>query len=205
MLKKIMRSKLTWFFILLLALFYLYRVAPIFVSPSESKNLRDFFPMTKGSTWEYQGEGNEYASFSREVLFLQDNKAQLREDNGGTVSISVLQVTDQEISRIYFQGEAYEDTNVINQEPNDHTIILKLPLSVGTKWDVPHGNREIVSINATVETPAGSFTNCIKVKVTQENSTIFEYFKQDVGLVKREFFSEGTQVTSSLETYHINP
>lgn len=205
MFRKIMQSKITWFFILLLAFVYLYRIVPFGGSPSESKNLQDFFPLTKGSTWKYQGEGNEYASFSREVLFVKDNKAQFRENNGGTISVSVFQVSDQAISRIYFQGEAYADTNIINQEPNDQTILLKTPLSVGTKWEVPHGKREIVSVNAELETPAGSFTNCIKVKVTEENSTVFEYYKQHVGLVKREFISGGTQVTSSLETYKINP
>ena len=31
--------------------------------------LGDFFPVVAGSTWEYQGAGNEYASFSRKILF----------------------------------------------------------------------------------------------------------------------------------------
>lgn len=32
----------------------------------------DYFPLTAKSTWRYQGEGNEFASFTREVLFVRE-------------------------------------------------------------------------------------------------------------------------------------
>lgn len=170
-----------------------------------SQNLRDYFPLTQGSTWQYKGEGNEYASFTREVLYVEDDAAQIKEDNGGTVSASVFTTTDNEITRIFFQGEEYEETNFLNEEPDDNSVILKSPLEVGTQWEGPIDAREIVEIDATVDTHVGQFENCIKVKIAGQNSTTFEYFKAGIGLVKREFISGDNQVTSSLEKYNINP
>jgi hypothetical protein len=170
---------------------------------AEENEISEYFPLTQGSTWKYKGEGNEYASFSREVLFTEGNKAQIREDNGGTVSAAVFTISENDIIRTFFQGEAYGETNFLDEEPTENTVILKTLLEKGTKWEEPNGIREIESIDETVETPAGEFTDCIKVKITSTGSTLYEYFKAGVGMVKREFISGDTKVTSSLEEYDI--
>jgi hypothetical protein len=164
----------------------------------------EYFPFTENSYWEYEGEGNEFASFTREVIFIKDNRAQIRENNGGTISTSVFETTDEAVTRVFFQGEAYNDVNLIEQEANDNTIILKAPLAVSTKWGKPEsGLREIIDVNASVDTPAGTFDGCIKVKITGDNSTLYEYFKSGIGMVKREFVSGEDRVTSSLSKYEI--
>lgn len=168
-------------------------------------DLADLFPLTKGSSWQYQGEGNEFASFSREVVFANENKGQIRENNGGTISAAVFEVTDEAITLIFFQGEAYEETDFLDQQPSENIVILKKPLEVGTSWEEQTGNREIVSVDAIVDTPAGQFENCIKVEITGGDSTVIEYFKDGVGMVKREFISGDTRVTSSLESFNVKP
>jgi hypothetical protein len=161
----------------------------------------DFFPAVAGSTWEYQGEGNEYASFNRKVLFTKGDLAQIREDNGGTVSAAVFKISPVAVTRVFFMGEAYGQTDYLNSSSNENIVIIKTPLQVGTKWTEPNGTREIVDLNATVATPAGSFTQCLKVKISNENSTVYEYFKKGVGMVKREFISGDTKVSSSLKKH----
>jgi len=169
----------------------------------EGISLKEFFPMTEGTKWQYLGEGNEFASFTSEVLFVKEDRAQVMENNGGTVSASVFKVTDDEIVRIFFKGEEYDETNFLDEEPNDNLVILKKPLKVGTKWETTHGTREIVETDAIVDTPAGKFEDCIKVRISLDTSTSFEYFKQGIGMVKREFIYEDTIVTSTLEKYEI--
>jgi hypothetical protein len=169
----------------------------------EDISLKDFFPLTEGTKWQYLGEGNEFASFTSEVLFVKEDRAQVMENNGGTVSASVFKVTDDEIVRIFFKGEEYDETNFLDEEPNDNLVILKKPLKVGTKWETTHGTREIVETDAIVDTPAGKFEDCIKVRISLDTSTSFEYFKQGIGMVKREFIYEDTIVTSTLEKYEI--
>ncbi|MGI6004916.1 MAG: hypothetical protein ACOX88_05830 [Christensenellales bacterium] len=164
---------------------------------------KNFFPLSQDSTWQYQGEGNEYATFSRKVVFAAADRAQVEEDNGGTVTAAVWKATDDEVVRTYFEGEAYDGANRLSALPNDTLIILKAPLTTGTKWDTPQGTREIVSTDAVVDTPAGKFEDCIKVLNMSENATVYEYFKEGVGMVKREFSSEGTTITSTLEQYSV--
>ncbi len=163
----------------------------------------DYFPLSRGSTWVYEGEGNEFASFTREVLFTSANRAQLMEDNGGTIMASVFTVSDSEVTRIITLPESYDGRYLLDEEPNDLTVILKSPLEVGTRWNTPNGEREIVATDATVETPAGTFKDCLKIRIAGTDSTLFEYFKEGVGMVKREFISGETRVTSALKSFSI--
>jgi hypothetical protein len=163
--------------------------------------LADFFPAVAGSTWEYQGEGNEYASFSRKIVFASGNLAQIREDNGGTVTASVFKISSGAVTRIFFVAEAYGQTNYLKSPSNENIVILKTPLKVGTKWAEPNGIREIVDLKATVTTPAGSFTQCLKVKISEKDSIVYEYFKSGVGMVKREFISGDSKISSSLKRH----
>lgn len=163
----------------------------------------DYFPTAPGSYWRYQGTGNEFASFTREVLFEVGSRAQFREDNGGTVSAAVYEITNDAVTRVFFAGEMYGDDNVLNRPPNDATVILRAPLKEGTKWGSKGAVREITGLKKPVETPAGTFENCIEVTISSENSTVYEYYARNIGLVKRQFASGGYQVTSSLEAYDI--
>ncbi len=194
--------------------YYLFAAAVIFLilfaagcdsSADSPALLRDFFPSEAGNSWIYQGEGIEYASFSREIIFSQDNLAQFTEDNGGTIITAVFQITDDSITRVYFEPESYDPTNLLETgfTPNDNTIILKSPLEIGTIWGDPDEQREIVDIKAQVTTEPGLFEECIKVKTSYPDSVIYEYYSQGVGLVKREFESGEYRVTSTLEKFDI--
>lgn len=161
----------------------------------------DFFPVVAGSTWDYQGDGNEYATFNRKILFTSGDLAQVREDNGGTVSASVFKITSETVTRVFFRGEAYDQTNYLKSPSTENLVILKAPIKVGTKWTEPNGTREIVDLKATVTTPAGNFTQCLKIKISAKDSTSFEYFKSGVGMVKREFITGDTKISSSLKKH----
>lgn len=169
-----------------------------------AKKPGDYFPLTKGSSWQYLGEGNEYASFNRLVLFTKENRSQMKWDNGGTVGAAVFETTDSAVTRIFMQGEGYDETNFLDVPPSEHIIILKAPLEVGNRWENQKGDiREIVDTSATITTPAGTFENCIKIKISYPGSTIYEYYKDGAGMVKSEFISGDTRVTSTLEKYNI--
>lgn len=172
-------------------------------SKAEPPKPADFFPMTKGSFWEYEGEGNEFASFTREVLFTDSGRAQLRENNGGTVTASVIEATETAVIRVFSRAEAYGEENYMEKQATENTILLKAPVEVGTEWEVQDGIKEITDVNATVTTPAGKFEKCVAVTAHYGESTIVEYYKAGIGLVKREFTSGDTKVTSSLKRYEI--
>lgn len=168
--------------------------------------LRTYFPLTQGSSWEYEGEGNEYASFTREVLFAEGNRGQIWENNGGTASTAVFETSADAVTRINSLPETYEPGNMLRQEPKENTPILKAPLEVGNKWTKDGVDREIVALDAVVSSPAGTFEDCLKIKITNTEApeaVVYEYYKQNVGLVKREFISGETTVTSTLAKYTV--
>lgn len=168
-------------------------------------DIREYFPTSVRSLWYYEGQGNEYATFSREVLYQEGTRAQFKEDNGGTVTATVYETSGDAITRIFFKGEEYEGTNFLGEESTESLVILKTPLEVGTRWDTEYGSREIVEINATTDTPAGSFDSCILVEIKegQDDSMLYEYFAPGVGMIKREFVLGDDKVTSSLSRYTI--
>ena len=174
---------------------------------TQQLSLAAYFPLTVRSTWSYLGEGMEYASFTREVVFARGQRGQLQEDNGGTVIAAVYEITEDAITRIYHAGEAYEVEDLLDRvaaPESEKVVILRTPLAVGTTWQTQgYGTRTITATDAIVETPAGKFENCIAVKIEGEDSTLHEYFKEGIGLVLREFESEGYRVTSTLEEYDI--
>jgi len=167
-----------------------------------------YFPIQAGSSWDYQGEGNEFASFTREVIYSRDNRGQFKENNGGTVSSAVFEVNPDTVTRIYFEGEAYEPDNLLDDPAftgNDNTVIIKAPLTPGTTWNSGNYEKKIVSIEASVDTPAGKFDKCLQIETRTPDSVVTEYYKENVGLVKREFRSGDALVTSTLSQYKIGP
>lgn len=172
---------------------------------AEPKKPADFFPATVGSTWEYQGDGMEFASFEREIIFAEKNRFQMREDTGGTVMATILEITDDAVIRTFSREEAYGDDNYLDMQSTDNTILLQAPIEKGTKWDIQEGTKEIIDLAGVAETPAGKFTDCLVITTTIDDSILTEYYQAGVGLVKREFQSEGMTVTSNLENYKIEP
>ncbi|NLW91838.1 MAG: hypothetical protein GXY34_09590 [Syntrophomonadaceae bacterium] len=179
------------------------------VKPVETKAARpgDYFPLKAGSTWTYQGAGNEYASFERQVEYVKNDFAQVREANGGTVSASVYQVTDRAVTRVYTRGESYDSKNILDGgfTSNDNTVIIQGPVKKGSSWQNEDNiKRSIISLQAKMDTPAGSFS-CLHIRMDGPDYVIHEYYGKGVGLVRREFVSNGETVSSTLESYRIGP
>jgi len=165
-----------------------------------------YFPTVSGSSWIFEGEGNEYAAFQRKVSFTGDQQAQIQEDNGGTSITSVYKVTNNSVIRIYSEPESYNPDNLLEKgfTSNDSTIILQAPLKTGTTWQLPDDRQaEIIDTDVTINTPAGDFSSCLKIKVSGSDYHIFEYYCKQVGLVKREYISGDFLVTSTLKEYTI--
>lgn len=170
---------------------------------AEEVEPEDFFPSREKNTWEYEGKGNEYASFIREVLYEDDDRVQIQENNGGTSVATVYTLTDEAVTRVYFEGERYDQTNLLKEPENDNTVIIKAPIKKGTKWKTKDGEREIQSITDTVDTPAGKFTNCLKIAIKTPDSTVYEYYHSGTGLVKREYVAKDMRVSSTLKKYTV--
>ena len=174
-----------------------------------SADLRSYFPLIEGMNYSYTGKGIEYASFTRRVQYIDRPYLQLAEDNGGTVMGEVYRVTEDKLELIHKGEEFYQDDNLISQVDKDSPpikIILEAPLKVGKSWTTDGEKREIVAIDETVTLPAGRFYNVIKIKSTREStdSTTYEYYAENIGLILREFHSGETRIISKLASFGID-
>lgn len=172
----------------------------------KKEDISQYYPLKEGYEWEYEGVGNEYASYTQKVTYSKDKRFQVMKDNGGTRSANVYEIKDDSIVNTYMEGEVYDDRNVLDKESNLNVVIIKHPLKLGNKWISEENSYEIVDINALVTVPAGTFENCIAVKEVYKDHTaeMFYYYKKDIGLVKAEFkTNDGVTISSLLKSYKL--
>lgn len=154
--------------------------------PKNDADLTTYF-MKNNSTAEFKGEGNEYASYTLKTHHLYENYIATYEDNGGTVLERIYRISDEHISIIAKNEEAYEVKTPSLEELDampELEVYLATPLEVGTKFN----GWNIISITETVKTDTQTFTDVIVIeKVDEQQTTQRKYFSKDFGEIKREF------------------
>ena len=201
------------FGIIILTALFLMIVTPITKAngdealSKDSYNLKAYFPLQAGIEYSYAGEGIEYASFKRKVMYVEDNYLQLTDNNGGTIVVKIYKFADNEIREVYSQGEFYKEDNIIPdiKNKNEGPIILQTPLKVGHSWKNENEKREIVATNAKVKVPAGTFYQVVKIKISHfdSNNISYNYFAPNIGLIKSEYIGENFEVISKLESFQL--
>ncbi len=170
--------------------------------------ITDYYPMLADTEYVYEGEGNEYASYSQTTDFLDamDNRIQTRTNNGGTETVRVIEINDGKLEILKALGECYYRDNLMlgtaSEEPAE--VLLMEPLVQGTQWTLPDGRKRYISaVDMEVTTPLGSYK---AIEVTTENgdNTSKDYYAPQVGLVRSVFQTEGMEVTSTLKAINSN-
>lgn len=168
----------------------------------EERDISLYMPMKVGYIWEYEGEGNEYASYILSVGYEEENRYQLTRDNGGTVIADIYEIREDSIVHVYMSGESYDQTNLLNQQNNLEDIVLKLPLEVGNKWVSEENSYEIIDTKATVSVPYGVFNDCVVVRRTyKDGSEEYMNYKEGVGMLQSEFRTGDFSVFSRLKSF----
>ncbi len=162
----------------------------------------DYFPYHLGAQASYAGSGNEFASFGIEVIYETGGKVEWRKNDGGTTLAEVYQVTPQQVTLIYREGEAYDNAPRHNQPPNQSEPILKGPIQVGNQWTSGSNTYKIVSTNASVQALGSQTLTCVVVVEVQSGpSLIRNYYHKQYGLVLTVFDPNGSPIESRLATF----
>lgn len=159
----------------------------------ENVNLRSYFPVNNQWEYEFSGEGNEFAPFTREILYTDGVLAQVFDTTGGAMVSTVYRITENEIALVTNPQESESRENVLEQvqrttKPVD--VLLRQPLRPGSSWESRDGQRQIVAVNEIVEVPAGVFHNVVVVEIDyghDPNVIGYEYYAINIGLIKREY------------------
>ena len=120
----------------------------------------------------------------------------------------ILKVSSEAVVKTFSRAEVYEDTNFLQEEPNQSVIVLKNPLKMVNTWEDAKERREIVSTKATVAVPAGTFRNVLVVKITPLSKVTvgtyhrMEYYAAGTGLIMQEFIGQNDfRVVSRLKYF----
>lgn len=179
-------------------------------TPSNTKEtmpvykIKDYYPFKENITLEYEGNGNEYASYSVWVDYIRDNRIQLRKNNGGTELVNVIENKNGELKIVFSKEEVYYREDFTSKPSNRDEILLKEPLIKGTSWTLSDGRKRYISnVDVEVSTPAGSFKT---IEVTTEGKGFkdLDYYALNTGLVKSLYVAEGMEVSSSLKSIKPN-
>jgi hypothetical protein len=160
----------------------------------------ELFPLKANVKYQFEGEGNEFATFDVVIDYLEEDLIQRRMDNGGTQTVDVIHVATGVVERVFRQGEVYYRENML-KKTGEREVLIMDPIKVGTQWSVlQDGTRTITKVGEKITTPMGEFETVeITVEYSDENvGVVKEYYAKDVGLVKLTFQSEGEEITSTL-------
>lgn len=162
-------------------------------------SIEDYYPIIENARYLYEGEGNEYASYSVHIDYASKNRVQQRVDSGGTVLARVVEVKDGKATRVFSREEVYYRANLLESSSGIPEILLTEPIQKGTSWTLSDGRvRTITDISAGVSTPSGSYS-AVAVETQGPNDKTVDYYAKGVGLVKSVFISGQTEISSSLE------
>lgn len=168
--------------------------------------ISDYYPFLENVKYTYDGEGNEYASYTVFTDYIAGNRAQFRINNGGSETIKVLENTNGTLIIHLFRGETYFRENYVDKTDGNDEILLKEPLIKGTEWMLADNRRRYISnTGVEVTTPYGTFQT-IEV-TTEENATkdkIIDYYAKDIGLIKSIYSSKDYNISSELSKIEKN-
>ncbi len=163
----------------------------------------DYYPIGQNVRYYYEGSGNEYASYDVHIDYTSENMIQRRINNGGTESVSVIEISDGKVSEVFFQGETYYRENFLDSTNKDETLIQD-PIAVGTTWELSDGrNREITNLDVAIETPSGNY-EALEITTVTDDYTTIDYYAKDVGLVRSVFTTGADEISSTLATIEKN-
>ena len=183
-------------------------VALFFLLPGSScfgETAEKYYPLKEGMTWVYSITSGKAGAQKITVTNLAP-----RELQGKTVTVRKWEVgggvRNYFIAKDDYGVYRYAEQMTLTAEPKIITpkvYYLKNPVDKGTNWDIATKMGEndlkvnviIESIEETVQVPAGTYKECVKLKheggmeeaKAKLSLTAYEWYAPDVGLVKSMF------------------
>lgn len=157
---------------------------PVEQQTNEKAELASFFP-PDGSTAFFQGEGNEFASFTLQTTYIGANHIAQVEDNGGVTLLKVYRITDLAIELVYKEAIDANPTLPTAQEAASFPVletILQKPLTVGNNFN----GWTIQSTTASITTGTTIYHNVIQLTHSEDTLTTTKYFVKNIGLIRTE-------------------
>lgn len=166
--------------------------------------IENVFPIKENTKYSYEGEGNEFATYTMYIDYINGDRIQTRTNNGGSEVVRVLELKNGQLTELFLRGETYFRENFTDETFETGKILLKEPLKEGTSWsNGENSTSTITSASKEVVTTQGN-VNAIEVTTKNSQGTTIEYYAKDKGLVKTINKGEGYEVSSTLSQIENN-
>lgn len=152
-------------------------------------SLERFFPLVDGMVYTYQtmNEVGEEGFLVARVFRADPRHGELRFPTG---------------SKTF---EYAPDGVVLRERGGEAVYVLKQPVQVGATWRGEHGGEtKVLSVTASVETPAGRYDGCVQTMEQRLGDRPVRYattFCPDVGVVSLEAATGANYERAQLKTY----
>jgi len=92
------------------------------------------------------------------VLYREGDLLEWRRITGGTAMVEVFKVEPHQVTLIYREGEAYDETKRIGLPSNIEQVILKGPIAAGITWTSGDVHVTIISTSEQVQAVGQTLT-----------------------------------------------
>lgn len=167
------------------------------VIDSTELSIKDYFPFTENTKYEYTGEGNEYATYTVFTDYITDTRIQTRTNNGGTEIVTVLENKNGQLKVLLERAETYFREDFTNTTNNNGEVLLKEPIKVGNNWTNNDVKSSITNVDIDITIPLGTFKS-LEVTTEGKDYKIIDYYAKDIGLIKTVNKGNGYEVSSTL-------
>lgn len=132
----------------------------------------------------FEGEGNEYASYTIKTNWLSENYVRYEQDNGGVVLAKYYSILADGIYLIAQEADETTQKTVaqLEQSPILSTVLI-LPVQVGTTFD----GWTIVAMDEQYKTPYQAFDQVVVLEKQTDSITERHYYVSGIGAIAFEF------------------
>lgn len=148
--------------------------------------------LTAGNNWSY----NVTNLFPGNALMPSNNGTKVRTMSAPAGVITLTDVETLAVGPVtttpyIFTVAANGDVSITDNMGNTGMYLPASATTVGTSWTYAGGTATVISTTATINVPAGTFTNCIQVDVTSAVGTATWYLSPTVGNYVQHIMTSG--------------
>lgn len=152
---------------------------------------KDYFPHNSNSIYIYRGFNNNLINFKSSIDYFNNNKVQVRFDNGTTNTVNIYEYTDNGIKLSFQIENAYHHQNFLDESNTMDNYLIKYPIIKNNMWLLSDGSKRcITNVDIKVKTQFNLFPSALEIVTISKDNSEFsvDYYVLGIGLVKSIYY-----------------